>query len=117
MKKLLSILIIVCLTFALFGCAKCIRTEYNDVEVTIVDEYYKASHTKVEYNIPLKMPMTKRIPAVYRIAVEYDGANYAIDGVDTYNKYKDLVGQTVIGTLETCTYDNGTTIKRITKLQ
>ena len=117
MKKLLSILIIVCLTFMLFGCAKRIGTKYDDVEVTVVDAYYKASHTKVEYNIPLKMPMTKRVPAEYRITVEYDGNNYTIDGADTYNKYKDLVGETTIGTLETCTYDNGTTIKRITKLQ
>lgn len=117
MKKLLSILVITCLAFTLFGCTKCINTEHKDVEVTVVDKYYKASHTKVEYNVPLKMPMTKRVPAVYNITVEYDGANYTIDGVDTYNKYKDLVGQTAIGTLETCTYDNGTTLKRITKLQ
>lgn len=117
MKKLLSILIIICLTYTLFGCAKCIKTEHKDVEVTIVDEYYKASYTKLEYNVPLKMAMTKRVPAVYRITVEYDGANYTIDEVDTYNKYKDLVGETTIGTLETCTYDNGTIRKRITKLQ
>lgn len=117
MKKLLSILVIICLAFTLFGCAKCINTEYRDVEVTVVDKHYKASHTKVEYNVPLKMPMTKRVPAVYRITVEYDGANYMIDEVDTYNKYKDLVGQTTIGTLETSTYDNGTTRKRIIKLR
>lgn len=117
MKKLLSILVITCLAFTLFGCTKCINTEYKDVEVTVVDKYYKASHTKVEYNVPLNMPMIKRVPAVYRITVEYDGANYTIDGVDTYNKYKDLVGQTAIGILETCTYDNGTILKRITKLQ
>ena len=117
MKRILSILMVVFLAFALFGCAKCINTEYKDVEVTVVGKYYKDSHTKVEYNVPLKMPMTKRVPATYQITVEYDGANYTIDGVDTYNKYKDLVGQTTIGTLEICTYDNGTTRKRITKLR
>ena len=55
----------------LVGCTKVIDTEYKEVKVKIVDEYYKSSDTKIEYNIALKMPMAKTIPAVHRITVEY----------------------------------------------
>ena len=47
-------------------------------------------------------------PAVYRITVEYNGVEYTISGSDTYNKYKEKVGKTTIGTLEIRTYDDGT---------
>ena len=116
-RIIVSILLIMCLMFTLTGCAKCISTEYENVEVNIVDEYHKPSYTTIEYNISLKMPMSKSHPAVYRITVEYNGVEYTISGSSTYNKYKDMVGQTTTGTLEIRTYDDGSVRYDITSLE
>ena len=56
-------------------------------------------------------------PAVYQITVEYNGVEYTISGSDTYNKYKDKVGQTTMETLEICTYDDGTVKYDIIELE
>jgi hypothetical protein len=45
-------------------------------------------------------------PAEYDVTVEYNGISYTIDDEDTYNRYKDKIGQITIGTLEIRTYDN-----------
>lgn len=117
MKKIISVLVIACLVFSLVGCAKLVNTEYKEVEVKVVDEYHKPSYTTVEYNVALKMPMSRSHPAIYRITVEYDGVEYAIGGSKTYDKYKNMVGQTVMATLEIRTYEDETVKYDITKLQ
>ena len=97
---------IVCLMFSLAGCAKLINTEYENVEVNIVDEYHRGM-----YVTPIRAGKVTTMvthPAVYRITVEYNGVEYTISGSDTYNKYKEKVGKTTIGTLEIRTYDDGT---------
>lgn len=113
-KKVISILAIMCLMFSLVGCAKCISTEYENVEVNIVDEYHRGMYTT-----PMRVGKVTTIqthPAVYRITVEYNDVEYTISGSDTYNKYKDKVGQTTIGTLEIRTYDDGSVRYDITSL-
>lgn len=103
-----------CLMFSLVGCAKCISTEYENVEVNIVDEYHRGMYTT-----PMRVGKVTTIqthPAVYRITVEYNDVEYTISGSDTYNKYKDKVGQTTIGTLEIRTYDDGSVRYDITSL-
>ncbi len=115
MKKFFNIVVIVCLIFLLAGCKKCINTEYENVEVTIVDEYHRGS-----YSVPMRIGKVTTIqthPAVYRITVEYNSIEYTISGSDTYNKYKDKVGQTTTGTLEIRTYDDGSVRYSITELQ
>ena len=100
--------------FSLVGCAKCISTEYENVEVNIVDEYHRGMYTT-----PMRVGKVTTIqthPAVYRITVEYNDVEYTISGSDTYNKYKDKVGQTTIGTLEIRTYDDGSVRYDITSL-
>ena len=97
---------IVYLMFSLAGCAKLINTEYENVEVNIVDEYHRGM-----YVTPIRAGKVTTMvthPAVYRITVEYNGVEYTISGSDTYNKYKEKVGQIAIGTLEIRTYDDGT---------
>lgn len=114
-KKIVSILAILCLMFSLVGCAKCISTEYENVEVNIVDEYHRGM-----YITPIstgKVTTMITHPAVYRITVEYGGIEYTISGSDTYNRYKDKVGEVVVGTLEIRTYDDGTVKYDITSLE
>lgn len=107
MKKILSILIVVCLVFTLFGCAKCVNTEYRDVEVKIVNVYRRGAR---------RVGSAYR-PAKHKVTVEYNDSEYVISGRETYNKYKDRIGQTTSGTLETRTYDDGTTRQYITQLE
>ena len=104
--RILTLLLLATLVFNFVGCAKCINTEYKDVEVIIVNKYYKGSWLQ-----PIMINgKTRLIPhsATYRIIVEYDGALHIVSGINTYNKYKDKIGQTAIGKLKIETYNNGT---------
>lgn len=116
-KRILAFLIFMIMILSLTGCAKLISTEYENVEVKITDVYYKPSYTTTTYNVTLKMPMVQSHPAVYRITIEYNGIEYTLSDSDTYNKYKDKVGQTVVGTLRIRTYDDGTVRYDITELE
>ena len=92
--------------FSLVGCAKLVSTEYENAEVNIVDEYHRGKYITPVFNGKTTTIITH--PAVYRITVKYNGVEYTISGSDTYNKYKEKVGQIAIGTLEIRTYDDGT---------
>jgi len=116
-KNILMFLLIVTMMFSLVGCAKCISTEYENVEVNVVDEYHRDTYTVIEYNAALKMPTTRVIPGTYEITVEYNDVEYTISDSDTYDKYEDKVGQTAIGTLEIRNYDDGTTRYDIISLE
>lgn len=115
MKKFLNVITIICLIILLSGCAKLVNIEHQEVEVTITDEYHRGM-----YVTPMrvgKVTTMQTHPAVYRITVEYNGIEYTISGSDTYNKYKDKVGEIATGTLEILTYDDGTVRYNITELQ
>lgn len=115
MKKIISILAIVCLMLSLVGCAKVINTEYQEVEVKIVDSYHRGAWMQPVRAGKVTTFVTH--PAVYKITVEYNGVEYSVRGSDTYNKYKKCIGSTTTGTLEINTYDDGTIKYDITKLQ
>lgn len=118
MKKIkLVFLIFIIMIFSLVGCAKLINTEYKNVEVKITNVYYEPSHTITVYNPALKMPMSQSYPAIYEVTIEYNGIEYTFSDSDTYNKYKDKIGQTAVGTLEVRTYDDGTVRYDIIKLK
>lgn len=116
-KKFLMVLVMVTMIFSLAGCSKCISVEHENVEVTIVDEYHKPATTVMEYNVIYKMPMSKTVPATYKITVEYNGAEYVLTDSDTYNLYKNKVGQVVTGTLEIRSYDDGSIKYNIISLE
>ena len=116
-KRILVFSMFMIMILSLVGCAKLVSTEYENVEVKITDVYYKQSYTTTTYNPELKMPMVHSYPAVYIVTIEYNGVEYTISGSDTYNKYKEKVGQTAIGTLEIRTYDDGTVKYDITELE
>lgn len=104
MKRIIALLLCLFITFSLCGCAKCINTETAEVEVKITDEYHRGT-----YVTPIRAGKVTTFvtnPAIYRITVEYNGNEYTISGRDTYNLYKDKVGETTIGILETKTYDD-----------
>lgn len=103
--KILVLLLLAVLACNLVGCAKCINTEYKNVEVTIVDEHHRAMWMQP---VPAgKVTTYITHPAVWEITVEYDGAEYTLNDHSTYDKYENKIGQTVTGKLEIRTYDNG----------
>lgn len=114
-KRILVFSMFMIMILSLVGCAKLVSTEYKNVEVNIIDEYHKGMYITPVFNGKTITMITH--PAVYRITVEYNGVEYTISGSDTYNKYKEKVGQTAIGTLEIRTYDDGTVKYDITELE
>lgn len=101
--------------FFTVGCSELISTEYQNVEVTIVDEYYRP--TIIQPVLAGKVTTFITHPSVYRITVKYNDSKYTISGRETYNKYKNKVGQTAIGTLKICTYDDGSVRCYISSLE
>ena len=108
-------MMVICLMILLVGCAECIDTKYENVEVNIVNKHYRAMWMQPIRSGKVTTFITH--PARYEIIIEYKGTEYTIDDSDTYDKYKDKVGKTVIGTLETRTYDDGTVKYDITQLK
>lgn len=107
MKKAVKLLLIIGLVLSLSGCAKCINTSYEAVEVRITNEYYRrAFFTPIHTGNATNMIYHS---AVYRIMVEYNGTEYAINGRGTYEKYSGRVGEIAIGCLRIREYDDGTT--------
>lgn len=114
-KKILIFTSIITMMFLFIGCAKCISKEYENVEVNIVDEYYKPMWLQPVKSGKITTFITH--PAKYRITVEYNNIEYTINDNATYNKYKDKVGHTTIGTLEIRNYDDGSTRYNIISLE
>lgn len=115
MKRIISIICLLFIFINLVGCAKCISTDYENVEVAIVDKYHRAMWLQ-----PVRAGKTTTYithPATWYITVEYDGVKYTVHGSETYNKYKDKIGQTATGTLEIKTYDNGNITYDIIELE
>ena len=111
---LVVLLLIVLPAMILTGCAKLISTDYETVDVTIVDEYHRGA-----YSTPIrvgKVMTMQHHPAVYRIYVEYDGVQYTISGRDTWGLYRGMIGSTVPATMEIKTYDDGTVKHDITAI-
>lgn len=105
-NRIFALLLLAALVISIVGCVKCINIEHQQVEVTIVDEYHRNARLQ-----PIIINGKTRFinhPAVWQIIVEYNGVNHTISGSNTYNKYKDKIGQIAIGELEIKTYNDGT---------
>ena len=114
MKKI-SLVMIICLSILLTGCAELISTEYESVEVNVVDTHHSGMWLQ-----PVKAGKVTTFithPATYKVTVEYNNVKYTIDDQSTYNRYKGKIGQVTVGALETRTYDDGTVKYNITELQ
>lgn len=115
MKKIFILILVLLLGCSILcGCAELISTEYETVQAEIIDEYYRGG-----YMVPMrvgKVTTMRHVPATYRITVRYEGVEYYFGGHDTWEQYKDMVGETVAATLEIRTYDDGTIKRDITAL-
>lgn len=108
MRKFVAIMVLsFIMMFSLVGCRKVVSVETQEVEVSIVDEYYRGSYFSPVFNG--KFTTMINHPAIYRITVEYEGVEFVLSGKDIYNKYSNQVGETTMGTLEIKTYDDGST--------
>ena len=99
----------------LTGCKKCVSTEYEYVPVKITD-----AESRLAYSYPVRVGKTTSIrvvPASYNTVVEYDSVEYSLSSSETYYKYRDKIGKTAKGKLETKRYDDGSMKIRIVSLE
>lgn len=105
----------VIVSMTLTGCKKCVSTEYEYVPVKIVD-----AERRPAYSYPVRVGKTMSIrvvPASYNTVVEYDSVEYSLSSSETYYKYRDKIGKTAKGKLETKRYDDGSMKIRIVSLE
>jgi hypothetical protein len=91
--------------FAISTDDSLITTEYETVEVQIVDTYYRDRGTSVIF--VGKTCVARTTPAKYEVTVKYNGCKYTVDDEATYERCKDSIGETVNATLEIRTHENG----------
>ena len=102
---LVILLLIALPAIILSGCAKVISTEYETVQVEIVEQHHRSG-----YSVPMrvgKITTMRYVPATYGISVVYDGIEHYISGSETWRAYKDKIGEIVPATLEVRKYDDG----------
>ena len=105
----------VIISMTLTGCKKCVSTEYEYVPVKIAD-----AESRSAYSYPVRVGKTTSIrvvPASYNSVVEYDSVEYSLSSSETYYKYRDKIGKTAKGKLETKRYDDGDAKFRIVSLK
>lgn len=112
---LVVIFMAIIVSMTLTGCKKCVSTEYKHVPVKIID-----AESRSAYSYPVRVGKTTSIrvvPASYNTVVEYDSMEYSLSSSETYYKYRDKIGKTAKGKLETKRYDDGSTKVRIVSLE
>lgn len=112
---LVAIFVAAIASMTLTGCKKCVSTEYEYVPVKIMDANRRAS-----YSYPVrvgKVTSIRVVPASYDTVVKYDSVEYSLSGSETYYKYRDKIGKTAKGKLETKRYDDGSAKVRIVSLE
>lgn len=116
MKLMLAVIFAtVIISMTLTGCKKCVSTEYKHVPVKIID-----AESRSAYSYPVRVGKTTSIrvvPASYNTVVEYDSMEYSLSSSETYYKYRDKIGKTAKGKLETKRYDDGSAKVRIVSLE
>lgn len=116
MKLMLAVIFAtVIISMTLTGCKKCVSTEYEYVPVKITD-----AESRSAYSYPVRVGKTTSIrvvPASYNSVVEYDSVEYSLSSSETYYKYRDKIGKTAKGKLETKRYDDGDAKFRIVSLK
>lgn len=116
MKLMLVVIFMaVIVSITLTGCKKCVSTEYEHVPVKIID-----AESRSAYSYPVRVGKTTSIrvvPASYNTVVEYDSVEYSLSSSETYYKYRDKIGKTAKGKLETKRYDDGSMKIRIVSLE
>lgn len=88
------------MTIAYHGYEQNIDTKPKEVQVKITDVYIE-----------------ERIYPVYNVEVTYNDEKYVIRGKETYNKYKDRVGENVTGILLINSNKDGTETPSIISLE
>ena len=100
-------ILICCLLFSvlLIGCVQPVESETKNVTVLITDSYYRGPI--VTPIMVGKVVAAMTTPAIYEIEIKYENSTYTINGKNTYDLFKDRIGQTATGVLEIDRYDDG----------
>ena len=112
---IVMIFVIVSMSMTLTGCKKCVSVEYKDVPVKIIDAEKQEGYT---YPIMVgKMAAMGQVLPSYETTVEYDSVEYSFSEEEIYYKYRDKIGKTTKGKLETRHYDDGSVEVQIVSLK
>lgn len=117
MKKILILLIVIIFTISLTACGPTVTlTEYDDVEVELIELYYKPPIvTPVRAG---KVTVMTTQPAIYRVTVKFSEKEYKVYGSKNYNLCKNKEKYTKLkAVLETKHYEDGTTSTSIKELK
>ena len=107
MKKILTLALIATMLLCFAGCAELISEEVVEVEAVI---------TEVDRD-PMRYIGKTVYPADYDIYFEYEGIKGSWDvNKETYNLYKDKVGETIKCNLIIRTYEDGT-VRRVLEVK
>ena len=109
-NKFILISLIIVLIF-LTGCNKVVKTEYQDVNVKIVDVCHQ------DMSLYRVGGMTMYKPSKHEVTVEYNGVTYKFDNEKLYNKYKSKIGKDVPAVLTIFTYEDGKVSEDIAELK
>lgn len=96
---------------------KIVNEEQKQVSVEIVDKYCKEAHTTMMYNVSTHTYIPLTTPSKYYITCKYNDKEYDIKGEETYNKFKDKVGEKATGELKIVTYGDGTVRQEIISIK
>lgn len=116
-KRCIIVMLLVAIIF-LPGCEPLLkqsRVETSTVPVKVVNAYHQNSYSQPVFIG--KVFTAVHHDAINEITVEYNEVKYVISGEATYEKYKNRIGDTVNGTLETKYYDDGCIINKIVDLE
>ena len=117
MKKILILLIAIIFTISLTACGPAVTlTEYDDVEVELIELYYKPPIV-----IPVragKVTIMSTRPAIYRVTVKFSEKEYNVYGSKNYKLCKNKEKYTKLkAVLETKHYEDGTVSISIKELK
>ena len=108
MKKLFAILLAILLVLTFAGCAEVKEQNSILVSAILVDTHYKGMW--IQHIISGKTITMITHPADYDLIFKYEGKRYNLDvDSETYNTYKNAVGQEFDMELVTTVYDDDTT--------
>lgn len=109
MKKIILITLL-SLTAIFSGCHKEIKRSEENVNVTITGSFHQDKIIDRWYDWEYKKWRSKTIQYEENILyLEYEGKEYEIQGESYYRHYGNRVGDEIVATLITRTYDDGST--------
>lgn len=94
-----------------------VSEDKKQVSVEITDKYYKEGNSTFMYFAYSHMYIPVKTDPEYSITCKYNDKEYEITGKETYEKFKDKIGETATGELKIVTYGDGKVRQQIISIK